>query len=245
MRLLNARLALVLALGTPLQACERPGHRRVDVERLATDLHFVLGERRVVLPAVAVLQVHRGPSNSDSNFRPHQEDKDLVRLHRTAKDQLRPLRVTGLEIWIAQYGYYGEVGVSQGICPRLRRAWSRRLCTGEGPDLTPKRVLPETFHLVERSQLGTVARATTAGRESQLEQIARMKLAGLPEAVCDRNSRFCTAAVALPGRVVAVWTVEPKANETAQQVAQRQGSAIAAFVQYSIGERELQAPHET
>lgn len=66
------------------------------------------------------------------------------------------------------------------------------------------------------------------------------RVPGEPEIGCDRDTRFCTAAVAIDETMLAVWTVWPTDNppETPLQIARRQGHAIFGFVSHGTGDTE-------
>lgn len=50
-----------------------------------------------------------------------------------------------------------------------------------------------------------------------------------PKIACDKASQFCTAAILLSSRVIAVWEVWPdeRPHETAAVMAERQGRAVS------------------
>jgi hypothetical protein len=205
-----------------------------DVPFLASDMHFTIGGQHIVLPAVAL----RGPGHVFDLAPARRESrKDVLRAQ--AQNPAAPMPTDSIDVSIRQYQYYGEQSASQGICPRLTRAWSQTWCREKPRGLLGR--LPEKFDLLDRHKLDRLKSYFTVGRERRYDQVKDMAMRpGVTETGCDRESHFCTAVVeALPG-LLAVWSVwpDPNTGRTAEQMAQTEGAAIVQFVQRAIGPTE-------
>jgi hypothetical protein len=190
----------------------------------------------VVLPFVAVTGATGTPGDSifadlydpDKQAYAEQARRNAVRF---AGDARRPLHVASVGVLIRAYKYWSEHAASAGICPRLTRQWSRRLCRGDRPGIL--RDLPERFLLQDRAYVEHHDRTHLS------EQLAGMHPnPGVTDLRCSDGSHFCTATVGISKDAIAVWTVWPQANETAADMAHRQGTAIYAFTRFAVGETE-------
>lgn len=202
-----------------------------DVQFLASDLHFTIGGHHIVTPAVAI---GRPDQTFDLNRRkPERTMKE--QLTSEASDSNRPMRTDKLDLSIREYQYYGENPGSSKICPHLTRKWSQAVCLGAHGGLL--RRLPERFQLLDRSKLELLKYHWTVGKERQYDQVKDMELRpGITEIGCDRESKFCTAAVDVLPNLLAVWTVWSNAQTgvTAQAMANEQGAAIVQFVRRAL-----------
>jgi hypothetical protein len=223
--------AAVAALG--LAGCS-PNPPPPDVPFLASDLHFWIGRQHIVIPAVAM----RGPDHTFTLSRgPRENVKE--KLKRQASDAGDPMKVETLDLSIRQYQYTGEHRASVGICPLLTRRWSAAVCRGERTGLLAR--LPERFMLLDRDNLDVLKNHFTVGKERRYDQVKDMVLQpGVPQIGCDKESRFCTAMVAVFPTLLATWTVESdqRTGRTAGQMTEAEGAAIVQFVRRGIGAEE-------
>jgi len=206
-----------------------------DVQFLASDTHFTIGDRHIVIPPVAI----RAPGHTFdlSGRRPERSLKERLKLE--ASDPSHPMKMDKLDLIIREYQYAGQHLGSINICFLLTRKWSQSLCRGEHRGLL--RRLPEKFDLLDRVKLDLLMNHWTVGKERQYDQVKNMAIQpGLTEIGCDRGSPFCTAMVeVLPG-LLAVWTVwsDEKTGGTAEEMAHTQGAAIVQFVRRALGPAE-------
>src|SRR5262249_10217969 len=150
-----------------------------------------------------------------------------------------------LEIRIRTYGWDDADASMLRICSRLTRQWSRSIC--DDPRHPLQQALPNgtsTFLLADDRKPDLFKRYFTVGREDMSDQLRQMRLVkGATSVVCDKqsgssNKRFCTAATDIEGHLMAVWSVWDGAGETADQQAERQGTAIRTFVLNGLGATE-------
>jgi hypothetical protein len=202
-----------------------------DVDFLVLDGEFEIADHWISVPIVALDGSERF-TVADKSRRTWRKD-----LEEQATNGGIPMRVDSLELAIRQYGTTGEHGASLQICPRLTRLWAQLVCRGEKKGMLKE--LPESFSLLDRTKLDLLKTRYTVGRERKYDQIAHKALRPrITEMGCDKDSRFCTAAVEpLPG-LLAVWTVWSGEHETAAQMAQREGQAIVEFVKRAVGRTE-------
>lgn len=202
----------------------------LDVQFLASDLHFTIGGQHIVTPAVAIgLPDH---TFDLSGRKPTQSLKDRLTLQ--ASDPKNPARADNLKLVIRQYA--GDYLGSRDICPSLTRKWSQSLCLGAHDGLL--RRLPERLELLDRNKLDLLQHHWTVGKERQYDQVKAMALQpGVTEIGCDKQSQFCTAVVEILPGLLAVWTVwsDEKTGVTAQAMADGQGAAIVQFVRRALG----------
>lgn len=202
----------------------------LDVAFLASDLHFMIGGQHIVTPVVAI-----GMPGHTFNLNRRKSEPSAKDRFRPASEPSNPMSADQLAIAIRQYQYFGEDPGAGRICPLLTRKWSRSLCVGAHSGLL--RRLPERFELLDRDKLDLLQYHWTVGKERQYDQVKGMALRpGVTEIGCDKQSKFCTAAVdVLPG-LLAVWTVwsDEKTGVTGREMADSQGAAIVQFVQRAL-----------
>lgn len=227
-----ARIAAMLLMLQPaVSAClDERDPPPPDVPFLSSDAYFSIGGHSITVPMVAL----RGPDYvfTLNREKPVKSRKDILK--EQASDPGHPMPVDSLGLAIRQYQYTGEHGASLQICPRLTRLWAQLVCRGQHKGVLKR--LPAKFDLLDRARMDLLKRHITVGGKTEYDQVQRMSLRpGIAEIGCDKDSKFCTAAVAtLPG-LLAVWTVWSNEGETAVQMAERQGPAIVEFVRRAIG----------
>jgi hypothetical protein len=216
----------LLPLCLALAGCEPP-EAPAPPQVLATSAHFTVGDLALAVPVVGVSQVSAPGPHYNSAFSPRDEDdgpRDAVRLAERAANPGDPVPAGMLSVTADRY----QIG--PGRCGMFDRTWSRRLCTGRTGHLKD---LPDLVMLVERRNLSQFEAHYTVGSEKRSDQIAAMGRVGrTPELACDKRSKFCTAALAVSPRVLAVWTVwsGSASEERAEQMAARQAPAILGWV---------------
>lgn len=197
-RFLKMCLVVLLPL---LASCDDGDNAAPSIAHLAADGYFVVGGTLIEVPFVAVESV-----TTDRTHLSQRKRSDQKKFQELATSADNPLKVNQIEFYLSSYGTYGEYGVSAGICPRLSQEWAVSICHNEKQGKL--RDLPETFLLLDRSAVPhLLEQMMTVGRERVSDQVSKMKLLiGEPERVCDRDSKFCTAAVAISAELVAVWS---------------------------------------
>jgi hypothetical protein len=234
----NPRVILATALsvlGCVMAGCS-DSPQPPDVPFLASDMHFIVGGQKLVIPAVAM----RGPDHTFSLTRERSESfKDT--LQAKAREPAEPMKLDKLDLSIREYRYTGEQLAALEICELLKRKWSNALCRGEHRGILSR--LPEKFDLLDKSRLDILKTHGTVGGERKYDQVKDMAFRlGETEIGCDKESRFCTAMVeALPG-LLATWTgwSDEKTGSTAKGMAATQGAAVVQFVRRAIGPVEDQ-----
>lgn len=206
---------------------------KFDIQFLASDLHFMIGDHDIVVPAFVVDTPDRtfDLNGRGSNLSP----KD--RLKNQALDPAKPAPVDSLGLRIRPYkADYPEL---REVCTLLKRKWSRAVCLTKHGSLL--RRLPDRFVLLDRNKVALLQNHWTVGKERQFDQVQGLALEpGRTEIGCDKQTKFCTAAVeVLPG-LLAVWTVwsDEKTGMTARTMAESQGIAIVQLVGRGLGKDE-------
>ncbi|SHJ89313.1 hypothetical protein SAMN05444404_2893 [Ruegeria lacuscaerulensis ITI-1157] len=216
---------------------------------LSSDAHVVVGDRSLVLPVVALPDFSSMGQvftlNRAQAARSFQERQDAFR--EKASDPLTAPELDKLRVYIGAYGW--NISETRDIrefsipkfCKRLSRGWAQSVC--DNPWAPLQQSLPETFHLADRRSLEVFDSYWTVGKERRSDQLRAMpQIGAVAETACDHEDesrrQFCTAAIQVSGNLIAVWNVWESDHETSSQRAKRQGRAIAAFVQYGLGDTE-------
>ncbi|MBN8958538.1 MAG: hypothetical protein J0H17_18530 [Rhizobiales bacterium] len=161
----------------------------------------------------------------------------LKRLQAEGVEQSAPIVLDKIDVKILRY-IDGREEHSR-FCEMLTREWAKSVCRGSRS--ATMRHLPERFTLIDRRKLELMKHYFTMGRENQYDQIRDMTLRrSVPEIGCDKESKFCTAALQVMPKLIAVWTVWPngKAGWSAEEVAEREGNAVFQFVNRGLVENE-------
>jgi hypothetical protein len=208
-------------------------------QELASDAYLKVADLNLVIPIVALLEpryAYTPYSFSLGSKKPNKKELEKRAEFKklSAESETAPT-VDRAEILVRQYQYTGESISSQKICPLLKRDWAKFFCKGEHLEIMRK--LPEKFYVVDKAHIDLFASHYTVGQEVMADQIHKLDLASKAiDISCDADGKFCTAGVKTSSGTLAVWTVWPsvKPLKSAQQVAETQGRAIAAFVKYGI-----------
>ncbi|WP_434730061.1 hypothetical protein [Rhizobium binae] len=184
-----------------LASCGDGENAPPDIAHLAADGYFVVGGTLIQAPFVAVESV-----TTDGAYLSQRKRNDQKKFQELATSADTPLKVNQIEFYLSSYGTYGEYGVSAGICPRLSQEWAVSICHNKKRGKLED--LPKTFLLLDRKAVPHLLKQRmTVGQERVSDQVSKMKLLiGEPESVCDKDSKFCTAAVAISAELVAVWS---------------------------------------
>ncbi len=236
---------LVAAVG--LVGCGSPYRPAVatdqEIEVLASDAHVVVGEVPLVLPLIALPDYASAPAFS--------RDRDRVRALRAseafrlrARDPSTAPQIDALQVALSAFGWRDGDPAFHRICPRLTRVWSRSIC--DDPFSPLVQAAPENrFYLADLTKPEAFDGHLTVGRERVGDQLRAMRLrADEVSTVCDSkpttDTRFCTAAVRINGRLGAVWAVwdSPRAGEDHRRQSEREGRAIIAFATYALRSSE-------
>jgi hypothetical protein len=225
-------------------SCSPRRHSEDDVDFLASDAHVVVGDTRLVAPFIAMSgHVAQKPSFSLNRRGENASFKKGLEAFRSAASSPRNApKLDMVEIRIGTYGWDDTDPSMRRICTRLRRLWSRSLC--DNPWSPLRQAMPEnSFFLTAKDGFAEFDHHGTVGGERAGDQLRSMRLkAGRASTACDRNAgsgtRFCTAAILVSPRLVAVWTVWDGKTESSARQAEREGQAIGAFVRDALGPTE-------
>jgi hypothetical protein len=202
----------------------------LDVRFLASDLHYWVGGQHIVIPVIAV---DRPDHTFDlGNRKPGESLKE--QLLGAAGDSRNPARADSLRVEVRQYPIDHQE--AHKICPLLTRKWSQAMCLAVHEGLL--RRLPRNLELLDRNKLELLQSHWTVGKERVFDQVKDMTLTpGVTEIGCDKESKFCTAAVEAQPGLLAVWTVwsNEQTQVTAQDMAEAQGAAVVQFVRRALG----------
>jgi hypothetical protein len=215
-----------------------------------------LGDAPLVLPFVALKDyVSQGPSFSLNGRKDRQEAKARLEAFRqlAAAPETAPV-LPSLEVTVYTYGWNDFGQDTRRICPRLRQKWSKSVC--DDPWAALQQALPKNrFDLIDLRSLResdqTYARSCLHPDEQNRAlnlQLGKASLLCEAKVYGSGRTRFYTAAVKIDGNLGAIWIVweDDQSEETANEMADREGKAIAAFVVKGLGSIEdFPALHET
>lgn len=224
---LGALVTTLLAVSACSEESKPP---KPDIPFLTSDSHFLIGGQHITVPMIAL----RGPEHvfALSREKPAKSSNEI--LSEQATDPNSPMPVGNLNLLIHQYEMRDQHGASAEICPPLTRLWAQVVCRGQQKGVL-KRV-PEKFDLLDRTKLDLLKSRYTVGGEQEYDHVSKMSLRpGVTEIGCDKDSKFCTAAVEAKPGLLAIWTVWSGEDQTAAEMADVQGAAIVQFVQRAIG----------
>ena len=206
----------IVALLPAACVSDEPSVASPDV--LKTTAFIRIADRIFAAPVAEVRTVtDKGDCNCVS-YSPFDEDtgkRDAERLAQDAKQWSKPIEA-------------GYVAISPGNkydCVASPKSWQ---CRAKGLGIPDS--LPQGFMIADTGSLKQFSAHFTVGGERVSDRLAAIApINGKPKIACDKQSKFCTAAVALSPRVIAVWYVWPKdhPSETPMAMAIRQGEAIS------------------
>lgn len=217
------------------------GPSDAEIATLASAAHVVVGSVPLVLPFVAMPdQVSPGMFFSldrDQAVKQWRDARDAFRL--AASEPGSAPVLDRVAVQVETYGWDDSNWAQrEKLCPLLTREWARTVC--DDPWAALQQSLPrDRFYLVDDRRLETFAHHTTVGQESMKDQLDR--LAATKDhavLVCDRvrshGRRFCTSMIQIEDHLAVVWSVWDSEKEQAEQMAEREGRALQAFVRYGL-----------
>lgn len=244
-------VGLVLTFGSP----SSKRLTEADIDLLASDAHIVVGDAPLVLPFVALTgYVGQKQSFSFNKQKDRQAAKERLDAFRkaAANPQSAPT-ISEVEVTMRPYGWDDNFGTgTDRICSRLRRQWSKSLC--DNPWAALQQALPNNrFDLIDLRNL-TDSDKTDVGKCLSPDEHDRPVVLqpGKASLLCERKlhgpNRVYAAAVRIDRHLGAIWYVweGTQSEETAREMADREGKAIFAFVTNGLGSLENFAElHET
>ena len=241
-----ASLISILALWSPIKNSDDSD--RPDPAFLSTDLYFRLNKHVISVPVVAVQDIAVSPNTTNPlpRFRSSgvfgsprwfaTRDYKSALLER-ATDPGRPAEVTSVDLNFGYYGSYGESRISQEICPKLSKDWSRMACANQLRNVLNN--FPEYITLSTGSGLARFRSHSFSGVPdlsvfNLLETMA--PISRTAKMACAKGERFCYAAISVSEGLYAVWSPScsnimslPCQNELAAQ-----GAEIQNFVRNEL-----------
>jgi hypothetical protein len=144
-----------------------------------------------------------------------------------------------LAIRVRAFGWNDFDPSFRNICSQLTTQWANSVCDNPWAPLT--QALPHNrFYLSDAEALATFDSHWTVGGERIGDQLRAMEIRRNTASIeCDdttskSGTRFCTAAMRIDSRLIAVWTVWSGREETPLQMAARESLAIQSFIEYAI-----------
>jgi len=235
----------ILASCTEELPQERPP---ADIKLLATDVHISVAQHPLVLPFVAMDDyAYRKQSFSLDRKRDAENARSTLKQFLSdSADAEKPLELDGVSIAIRTFGWNDGVAGQNLLCPLLNREWARSIC--DNPWASIQQSLPANrFRLVDLSRLqiddprGPAQCRDDGTPPSPLpERPADVSVVCTAMVYGGRDDQFHRAVVRIDGDLGALWMVWQygKDDETAEAMAEREGKAIVALVQYALGARE-------
>lgn len=254
-----SRLCFAACVCSVLASCGKheDEHLAVDVELPATDIHFSVAQHTLVLPFIALEDyAYRHQSFSLDRKSDTEHALDAVnKLLRDAADPKHPLALDSLSVVVRTYGWNDSDSRQIQMCPLLTREWARSVC--DNPWAAIQQALPvNRFRLVDLRRLQVEDPRGMANCRDDKPHRPLPRNPGEAVMVCaaqvhgGRDDEFHSAVVRIDGDLGAIWTVwrygQRQNGETAEAMTEREGKAIASFVQYALGKSEdFRALHAT
>ena len=240
--LLLASIILMLALWSNIKNNEHSD--RPDSVFLSTDLYFRVNGLVISVPVVAVQDVTISPDNinplprfrssgrfgSPRSFATREYKAALLAL---AADPAQPAELASIRFNFGSYGTYGEYGISQEICPKLSKEWSKSACANQ---LRNELVsLPTEIYLSTRSGLNQFRNHSFSGvpDTSVFNLIEAMTpILSTAKMACTDNQRFCYATMLVSEGLYAVWhpSCSQIVDEDCKNELEAQGVEIQNFM---------------
>lgn len=212
---------------------------------LAADAHVIVGERVVQIPYVALPgYTASNPSFSLNRSRDRERAKIRLEAFREAADSRETApELDKLEIRVRAFGWNDFDPSFRDICNQLIDRWANSVCDNPWSPLI--QALPRNrFYLGDAEALAAFDNHWTVGKERVADQLRAMEIRrGIASVECDSiasssGTKFCTAAIRLDNRLIAVWSVWSSREESPLQMAKREGLAIQSFVEHAISANE-------
>lgn len=230
---------LLIALVTSVKI--KSDRVKLQLSRLVTDAHVVVGDVSLVLPHVA-LRVSGMAGYSFSLNRDGDRQRALeVFYQESGFNKTAPI-LNKIEISLHTYGWKDSDPTLAVDCEKLSRLWSKSICND--PWAALRFAMPYSgFYFVDDRHFEVFDNFYTVAGGKRSDQLRAMVLStGQVSISCDQEfnatTKFCTAAIQLQNHLTAVWSVWDKPTETAEDQSKREGQAIAAFLTHSISQSE-------
>ena len=245
--MIRTLLLLIFLSSLPiiLASCGENKHSSIDTGLLSTDIQISVAEHALVLPFVALDDYAYQKLSFSLNRKDDGEraQKALNQFLHNSADSKKPLALDSLSVVVRTYG--GDAGDIR-VCPLLTREWARSVC--DNPWAAIQQALPANrFQLVDlrRLQVGNT-RGTINCRDDSKPRRPLPQIPGEAVMVCEAmvyggdHDEFHSAVIRIDGDLGALWMVwrYGQNGETAEEMAEREGKAIVAFVQYALGQNE-------
>lgn len=248
--MIRALLLSVLLSSLPavLTSCGKDGHPAPNAGLLATDIHVSVAQHTLVLPFIALndyaYRKHSFSLNPKGDGERNQTA--LKQLLYDSADPKTPLVLDGVSVVVGTYGWNHSDMHRRQICSMLTREWAKSVC--DNPWAATQQALPSGgFRLMDMSrlQVGNPRGHANCRDDGQPHKPLPQEM-GEAAIVCTamvyggRDDQFHHAVVRIDGNLGALWMVwrYGQNGETAEAMTQREGKAITAFVQYSLGKSE-------
>ncbi|MEX5579563.1 hypothetical protein [Pseudophaeobacter sp. A-200-2] len=241
-------LAIAAAAWTAWTISNRVNDERKQTEYiafLASDAHVIVGKRTIRIPYIA-LPGYTASKQSFSLDRSGGRERSKARLEafREAADRRETApELDKLEIRVRAFGWNDFNPSFSNICSQLTTHWAKSVCDNPWAPLT--QALPRNrFYLSDAEALAAFDNHWTVGKERVGDQLRAMEIHRKTASIeCDgtatnSGTRFCTAAMRIDSRLIAVWTVWSSLEETPLQMAERESLAIQSFIEYAISPNE-------
>ncbi|WP_446808459.1 hypothetical protein ACH50O_14310 [Methylomonas sp. 2BW1-5-20] len=242
------RALLLSSFAVILASCGEDNYSSIDTELLSTDIHVSVAQHALVLPFVASDDYPYQKLSFSLNRKGDSERTQEALghfLHDSAAPN-KPLELDSLSVVVKTYGWNDGDTDYKRVCPLLTREWARSVC--DNPWAATQQALPANrFQLVNlrRLQVGNT-RGTINCRDDGKPRLPLPQKPGEAVMVCEAmvyggdDDQYHSAVIRIDGDLGALWMVwrYGQNGETAEEMADREGKAIFAFVQYALGQNE-------
>lgn len=239
---------LLTSLLVTLASCGEDKHSSVDTGLLSTDIHISVAQHALVLPFVALDDYAYQKLSFSLNRKgdSEQTQEALSKFLHNSADPKKPLALDSLSVVVKTYGWNDGDMRQKQVCSLLTREWARSVC--DNPWAAIQQALPANrFQLVDlrRLHVGNT-RGTVNCRDDSKPRRPLPQKPNEAVMVCEAmvyggdDDEFHSAVIRIDGDLGALWMVwrYGQNGETAEEMAEREGKAIVAFVQYALGQSE-------
>jgi hypothetical protein len=242
--LLSSFLAVLVSCG---KSGGKNEHSAVDVGALSTDIHVSIAQHTLIFPLIALEDyAYREKSFSFDQKGDRERALDaLNQLLRNSADPKKPLVLDDLSVVVRTYGWNDFDARQIQLCPLLTREWARSVC--DNPWAAIQQALPyDSFRLVDLHRLQVEdprdpVNCRDNGKLSKSLPQRPGETTMVSAMVCDGRDDFgyYKTVIRIDGDLGALWRISRRVQaETAEAMMEREGKAIAAFVQYALGKNE-------